>query len=310
MGAVAAGLVAGTIADHLLGDPSRLHPVAGFGHLARLLERFMWRPRRASGALYTAVLVGATAASAAFVDTRLRGRPRSRAGFVALALWSALGGRSLRRAGLAVADCVRRGDIDEARRLIPALAGRDPSRLDGPELCRAAVESIAENTADAVVGPLWWGAVAGPAGIVAYRAANTLDAMVGHRSSRYERFGWAAARTDDALTWPAARLAVLLSVALCPLIGADAVKTARVLLRDGHSHPSPNAGPLEAAFAGALGVRLGGRNVYEGRVEDRPVIGEGPSPDQETVVRAARLSQLVGHGAAVVCAAVAWGFRR
>lgn len=105
--------------------------------------------------------------------------------------------------------------------MAPALAGRDPSELDGPELCRAAIESVAENTADAVVGPLLWCAVAGPAGAVAYRA-DTLDAMVGHRNQRYERFGWAAARLDDVLTWPAARLASLLTVALAPLAGADA----------------------------------------------------------------------------------------
>src|SRR5207302_1228960 len=126
------------------------------------------------------------------------------------------------------------------------------------ELCRAGIESVAENTADAVTGPLLWGALAGPAGVAAYRAANTLDAMVGHRNERYERFGWAAARLDDLLTWPAARLAAGLAVVLAPVAEGDPVRAWTVLRRDGSLHPSPNAGRLEAAFAGALGVGLGG----------------------------------------------------
>ncbi len=188
--------------------------------------------------------------------------------------------------------------------------GRDPSQLDGPELCRGAVESVAENTADAVVGPLVWGAVAGPAAVVAYRAANTLDAMVGHRSDRYERFGWSAARLDDVLTWPAARLAALLTVAVAPLAGADARGAWRTLRRDGPRHPSPNAGRLEAAFAGALGVRLGGRNRYGDRIEDRPPLGDGSPPNVDAVRAAARLSQLVGAGAAGLCILVAWRLHR
>src|SRR5207237_465133 len=122
-------------------------------------------------------------------------------------VWAALGGRSLERAALALAATVGSGDLAGARALLPTLAGRDPAALGATELCRAGIESVAENTADAVTGPLLWGAVAGPAGVAVYRAANTLDAMVGHRNERYEHFGWAAARLDDVLTWPAARLA-------------------------------------------------------------------------------------------------------
>src|SRR5205085_10396633 len=133
-----------------------------------------------------------------------------------------------------------------------------------------------ENTADAVVGPLVWCAVAGPAGAAAYRAANTLDAMVGHRTRRYERFGWAAARLDDVLTWPAARAGALLAVALAPQVGGRPGAAWAALRRDGARHPSPNAGRLEAAFAGALGVTLGGRNRYTERVQDRPRLGAGP----------------------------------
>jgi len=166
------------------------------------------------------------------------------------------------------------------------------------------VESVAENTADAVVGPLLWGALAGPAGVAAYRAANSLDAMVGHHSARYERFGWAAARLDDLLTWPAARLGAGLTCLAAPLVSGEAGRAWRTLRRDGGAHPSPNAGRMEAAFAGALGVRLGGVNRYGDRVERRPTLGSGPTPGPDDVDRAVRLSLLVGSAAAVLAALV------
>ncbi len=148
-------------------------------------------------------------------------------------------------------------------------------------------------------------------GAAAYRAANTLDAMVGHRSPRYERFGFAAARLDDALTWPAARIGALLSVALAPAVGGGAREAWRVLRRDGARHPSPNAGRMEAAFAGALGVCLGGRNVYAGSAEERPRLGDGSPPGAADVRRAAALSLLVGAAGALLAAGVvAWRERR
>jgi adenosylcobinamide-phosphate synthase len=246
------------------------------------------------------VLVGGTAAAAAVVDRGLGRRPVARMLLTGLVTWSALGGRSLAEAGRRLAGAVRDGDLEAARRLAPTLVGRDPSGLEGPELCRAAVESVAENTADAVVGPLLWGALAGPVGVAAYRAANTLDAMVGHHSARYERFGWAAARLDDLLTWPAARLGAGLTCVLAPLVGGEAGRAWRTLRRDGDVHPSPNAGRMEAAFAGALGVRLGGTNRYGDRVEQRPALGGGPAPGPDDVDRAVWLSLLVGSVAAVL----------
>jgi len=221
-----------------------------------------------------------------------------------LVTWASLGGRSLAEAGRQLAAAIRNGDLEQARALAPTLVGRDPEGLDGPELCRAALESVAENTADAVVVPLLWGALAGPAGVAAYRAANTLDAMVGHHSDRYERFGWAAARLDDLLTWPAARLGAGLTCVLAPLVGGGAGRAWRTLRRDGGAHPSPNAGRMEAAFAGALEVRLGGTNRYGDRVEQRPTLGGGAAPGPEDVDRAVRLSVLVGSAAAVLAAVV------
>jgi adenosylcobinamide-phosphate synthase len=302
---VALGLLAGAAADRALGDPARWHPVAGFGALAGLLEARCWRPSRAVGTGYALLLVVGVAVPAAAVDAGLRRRPLARCAFAAAVTWAALGGRSLARVAAELARAVDAGDLERARALAPWLVGRDPSGLDGPELCRAAVESVAENTADAVVGPLLWGALAGPAGTVAYRAANTLDAMVGHLDTRHRRFGWAAARLDDLLTWPAARLGAGLTVALAPAAGGDRARAWRVLRRDGAAHPSPNAGRMEAAFAGALGVRLGGRNRYRDRVEDRPGLGDGRPPDPAAVLRAVRLAGLVGAAATALAAAFA-----
>ncbi|WP_137161867.1 CobD/CbiB family cobalamin biosynthesis protein, partial [Blastococcus sp. CCUG 61487] len=189
---------------------------------------------------------------------------------------------------------------EAGRAALPALAGRDPRSLDADGLARATVESVAENTSDAAVAPLFWGAVAGLPGLLGYRAVNTLDAMVGHRSPRYERFGWAAARLDDVANWVPARLTAALTVACAPLVGGSAPGALRTWLRDGAAHPSPNSGRCEAAAAGALGVRLGGRNVYGSRVEDRPSLGSGRAPEPADIGPAIRLSRAVWLASAVL----------
>jgi adenosylcobinamide-phosphate synthase len=293
----ARALVLGFAVDAVLGDPARFHPVAGFGRAAATLERLWWRPHRTRGAVHVALLVGAAAGIGRLVERNLALR--------AFSVWVVLGGRSLGREALLLADALERGAVDEARRRAPALVGRDPSGLGIDELSRAAIESVAENTGDAVVAPLLWFAVWGAPGAFAYRAVNTLDAMIGHRNERYLRFGWAAARLDDVAGWPAARLGAWLAVVLAPVVGGTTRGAARVVLRDGGYHPSPNAGRLEAAFAGALGVRLGGRNVYDGAVEQRPAIGEGRPPQPDDVVRAVRLSRAVSFVSTAVCALAA-----
>ncbi|MGY1671205.1 cobalamin biosynthesis protein [Geodermatophilus sp. SYSU D00710] len=301
--ASALGLALGAGADLLLADPARRHPVAGFGSLAAALERRLWRESRAAGAGHAAVLVAAAAGLGTAVDRATRDRPAARTAAVALATWTVLGGTSLGRAAGAVAGALEAGDLPAARALLPTLAGRDPSALDAGELARATVESVAENTSDAAVAPLVWGALAGLPGLLGYRAVNTLDAMVGHRSPRYALFGWAAARADDVANWLPARLTAALTVAVAPLAGGSPRGALRVWRRDGAAHPSPNAGRCEAAAAGALGLRLGGRNVYGSRVEDRPVLGDGRAPDSDDVARAVRLSRAVWLAAAALAAA-------
>jgi adenosylcobinamide-phosphate synthase len=284
-----AGLLAAAALDAALGDPARWHPVAGFGQAAAALERVTYRPSRRAGAAHAALLV---AVPSALATRAARGGQGRRAVVLAAAGWAALGGRSLRRTALELADRVDAGDLPAARTLARALVARRTDALDGPELTRAALESLAENTADAEAGTLLWGAVAGAPGAVAHRAANTLDAMVGYRSDRYADFGWAAARLDDLLGWPAARACAAATVVAAVLCGEDARSALHTWRRDGARHPSPNAGRAEAAFAGALGVTLGGRNDYDGVVEDRPRMGAGPPPDTRALRRAVRLSAM------------------
>lgn len=295
----AVGLVLGFAADRILGDPRRLHPVAGLGRLAGVLEQVRYADRRVRGIEYTAVVVGGVVLSAYAAERLLARSPRGtrpvvHAAATALATWTVLGGRSLDREAAAVGSFLVAGDLPAARRRLTHLVGRDPSGLDETEIARAVVESVAENTSDAVVAPLLWGGLAGMPGLLGYRAANTLDAMVGHRSPRYERFGWAAARLDDLLNLPAARLAGLLTAAVSPRRSRDVVRLWR---RDARAHPSPNAGVVEAAFAGALGVRLGGTNVYGERVERRPSLGDGAAPTAADIARARALARRVGWAA-------------
>ncbi|MFT2014547.1 cobalamin biosynthesis protein [Streptomyces sp. 796.1] len=212
------------------------------------------------------------------------------AALTALATWAVLGGTTLGREARTIGAALTAGDLDAARAALPRLCGRDPQALDAQQIARAVVESVAENTSDAVVGALVWGAVGGVPGLLGFRAVNTLDAMVGHRSPRYLRFGWASARLDDLVGWPGARLTAALAVLAGPAPG----RAWRTVRRDAGSHPSPNAGPVEAAFAGALGVRLGGTLAYAGRVEHRPVLGAEHRPvEVADIERAVRLSRRV-----------------
>lgn len=290
------GLVLGYVADRLVGDPARFHPVAGFGQLAGAVERRTYADHRGAGAAYALLLVGAAVALG-------RGLPE-RTPVVALCTWAVLGGRSLGREATVVRRHLAAADLDAARAQVTHLVGRDPSRLDPGEIARATVESVAENTSDAVVAPLLWGALAGPAGLLGYRAANTLDAMVGHHGPRYERFGWASARLDDLANLVPARVTALLAAVQDP---APALRAWR---RDASRHPSPNAGPVEASFAGALGIRLGGTNRYGDEVQDRGYLGDGRTPVPDDIDRAVRLADAVGLGALSLAALVAIARRR
>jgi adenosylcobinamide-phosphate synthase len=292
---VKSAILAGWLADRAFGDPARLHPVAGFGTIASSLEQVVWAPRRSAGVVYTGALVLAVAF----------GVRRPHASFRAAVVWAALGGRSLERAALELAEALCAGDVTRARLLAPTLVGRDPSGLDAAELSRATVESVAENTSDAVVAPLLWAALGGAPAVAAYRAINTLDAMVGHKDERYREFGWAAARLDDLVNWPAARLTALLAIVAAPLVGGSPGAAWRAAWSDGRLHPSPNAGRVEGAFAGALGIRLGGVNRYSHGVERRPDLGDGAAPGVSDIARSVTLARIVSVAALGVALLVA-----
>jgi adenosylcobinamide-phosphate synthase len=293
---LAAGLAAGVALDALLGDPRRFHPVAAFGRAAAALEARDYADSRRRGAAHAVACVLAAAAPAVLMQRRTRSRPALEAAAAALTVWAVTGARSLHHEAERAVVSLDNNDLQSARQVLPSLCGRDPAGLDGGEIARAVIESVAENTSDAIVAPLVWGAVAGLPGLAAYRAVNTLDAMVGHRSPRYLRFGWASARLDDAANWVPARVTAALTIAVTPLVSRSAAPAAaalRTVLRDGGRHPSPNAGRCEAAFAGALGLRLGGTNVYAGVAETRSELGDGRAPEPDDVRRAIRLSRAV-----------------
>ncbi|MEO5679905.1 MAG: CobD/CbiB family cobalamin biosynthesis protein [Acidimicrobiales bacterium] len=285
--AAAAGV--GIVLDRLLGEPTiRPHPVAAFGWAMARLEGPMYRDDRRRGAAYLATGLGAASVAGGIVGSTTAGT------------YLAVAGRSLADEARGIGAHLAAGDLDAARAALPALVGRDPAGLGVDEVARAVVESVAENTVDAVVAPALWGAVAGARGALGHRAVNTLDSMVGHHSERYERFGWAAARADDAAAWLPARLTAGLVALVRPRQAASVVRTVR---RDAPAHPSPSAGVAEAAFAAALGLCLGGPSRYGDRREVRPPLGDGEPPGPADIARACRLLEDVSLALAVVLVA-------
>jgi adenosylcobinamide-phosphate synthase len=261
----------------------------------------MYADSRSAGTAYTAALVGTTTAAGVLVDRATRSHPVLHTLVTAAATWTVLGARSLDREAEAMADLLEEKDIPAARARLSHLCARDATELEADDLARATVESIAENTSDACVAPLLWGGVFGVPGLLGYRAANTLDAMVGYKSAKYLNFGWASARLDDVLNLLPARACALLTG-----LAAGRLRQARAVWRqDAPKHPSPNAGPVEAAFAGALGLTLGGTNSYGSYQEDRGTLGDGPAPAVADVRRTAALARRVGVAAAGVAAVLA-----
>jgi adenosylcobinamide-phosphate synthase len=294
------GTAAGLLIDRLAGEPpAMVHPVARFGQGMAWLDKRWWRDDRGRGLAYAAVGLTAAGSVGVVLDRSLP--PLSA---VAAATATSVAGRALGDAATTVGAAIERDDLTGAREALTALVARDPRGLDDKEIVRAVVESVAENSADAIVAPALWAVVAGAPGVLVHRAANTLDAMVGYRNERYGRFGWAAARADDVLAWPAARITALLVALVRPARALDVWRTVR---RDAPDHPSPNAGVSEAAFAAALGLRLGGTNRYGDLVEVRPNLGDGRPPEPKDIARVVRLSRDVTVALAVMLVAPSVG---
>ncbi len=278
--------------DALLGWPEALyrrigHPVTWLGALIAALDtRWNGRARPlAAGAVATAAVVLAAAFPAALVQAVL---PKGWVGIVlgGVLAWPLVALRSMHQHVAAVADPLQAGDLDRARGAVAMIVGRDPAQLDEAGIARAALESLAENSSDGIVAPVFWGVVAGLPGIAAYKAVNTLDSMIGHRTPRHERFGKVAARLDDLVNLIPARL----TAGLMALVSGRMGRALAVMARDASRHRSPNAGWPEAALAGALVVRLSGPRVYASRIADEPYVNaDAADPSPLDLTRGLRL---------------------
>jgi adenosylcobinamide-phosphate synthase len=271
--------------DAAIGDPRWLpHPVRAMGYVVVRFEKAIRKVVTEPGALRVAgVVLAAGLPSFAFL-----------LGWVMIASGSAihewvgrgseillacttLAWRDLIDHVGAVVDSLKAGSLPDARRVVSLIVGRDTEQLSEQEVVRATIETIAESASDGVIAPLFYLALGGPPLALAYKAVSTLDSMVGHQDEQYRDFGWASARLDDVINWIPARLTAWLMVVAAGLSLQDltrVIRSATVLLRDGHKHPSPNSGRPEAAMAGALGIRLGGVNVYDGLPQGRPYLGD------------------------------------
>ena len=270
--------LAAVVLDRLLGEPRRFHPLVGFGNLAGAVEkRFNRRSRLTGIAAWTLVVLPFVALAAVL-------RPHAAFAVDVALLYFALGARSLAEHAEAVARPLREGRLDEARQRVGWMVSRDTTQLDESGVAKAGMESVLENGNDAIFGALFWFALLGGPGALLFRLANTLDAMWGYRTERFNRFGWAAARIDDLLNWLPARLTALTYALLGKTRQALACWRAQA-----PGWESPNAGPVMSAGAGSLGVLLGGAAIYHGQEEIRPPLGTGPAPVAADLDRAIAL---------------------
>jgi adenosylcobinamide-phosphate synthase len=288
-------LISAAALDLLFGDPPWLpHPIRGVGFLARHLERF-WRwtrlPLRFAGCLFWITTSGICLAVVHWAG------PRANTYWI----YSFLACRDLDKQSSAVMTALDRHDLALARQRLAQIVGRDTADLAHQEVVRAAIETVAENTSDGVIAPLFYLALAGPMGMALYKVANTLDSTVGYRNTRYRDFGWWSARADDVLNLIPSRLTALLVAAAAPLVGCSGCGAWHAALRDGASQPSPNAGFPEAAFAGALGVQLGGTNYYEGVPSSKPKLGLPIRPLDGSAFRSARRLLYAASALSLTC---------
>ncbi|GAB2693789.1 adenosylcobinamide-phosphate synthase CbiB [Paenibacillus thermoaerophilus] len=311
-----AWIVAAAVAvDLIVGDPPRLpHPVVWIGRLISLLQRRLVGDRldkplearhngrageRLRGVLLCAAVVAASA-GLTWLVCAAAARIHPGLGYAAH-VWlisTTIAIKGLRDAAMQVYEPLSRGDLPEARKWVGYIVGRDTEHLNEPEIARAAVETVAENTVDAVVSPIFYALLGGAPLAMLYRASNTLDSMVGYRSDKYVYFGWASARWDDVLNWAPARLTgLLLTAASLALPGYSARRAAAAIVRFARLHPSPNSGIPESAVAGALGVQLGGVNRYFGKDSERARLGWAIRPlNREDIRKCNRLLMSVAYG--------------
>lgn len=290
-----AALLLGYLLDLVAGDPSHLpHPVRWIGSLISALENWLRKAmpgkERLAGVLLVLLTVGAVYGLTLLVlYISYSISPYLCFVVSALFVWAGLSVKSLGDEARGVLKALVEG-IEAGRRRLSRIVGRDTSNLDRKEVLRATVETVSENTSDGVVAPLFYLALGGPSLMMAYKAVNTLDSMVGYKNAKYKDFGWFAARVDDAANYLPARVAAALAISASFILGYNWKGSARVMFRDGRKHPSPNSGVIEAAFAGSLGLRFGGSSTYGGVESVKPYIGDALSPfEDSSVVASIRL---------------------
>jgi adenosylcobinamide-phosphate synthase len=309
---VVIALIAGVILDLLLGDPPWLpHPVRLIGRLAMWGEprcrQLMANEYLAGGVLAVGIIV-LCAGGVGLILWALRQIHPLLAGIaMTYFMFTGLAIRSLAQEARAIWQALRQDDLTGARRQLSRIVGRDTEPLDKPEMVRATVETVAESTVDGILAPLFFATLGGAPGLWAYKAINTLDSMVGHHEAPYTRFGWAAARIDDVANFVPARIGLGMFTLGTWLVGGNAEHCWRIGRRDGRRHPSPNAGISEAAMAGALGVRLGGRNTYDGVENIRPYLGDPIHPlDLSCIPQALRIMYATSACTLVTCVGIRW----
>lgn len=269
-------VLAAIILDWCFGDPKWLpHPVVGIGKLIKLLELRIYAQSRLRGGVLTVVTVSVSSV-AAWSCVWAANAVHPWLGYAASSwlISTTMAVRGLKEAAMLVYEPLKAGNLPDARKYVGWIVGRDTEQLDEGEVTRATVETVAENIVDAFVSPLFFALLGAAPLAMAYRAANTLDSMVGYRNDRYRWFGWASARLDDALNYVPARITGgLLALAAAVTPGCSAGRSLRAVKAFARLHPSPNSGIPEAAVAGALGIELGGRNSYGGQPSERARLG-------------------------------------
>jgi len=300
--------------DILIGDPSWFpHPVKGIGRLIKLMEPLFYKPYfnlKVTGVFLALIVVGISWAGGFFT----LGFIKEKSGWIGFFLesfliFTCLSINDLAKHAKKVYQALRQGDINLARKRVGEMVGRDTENLSESEILRATVESVAENSVDGVISPLFYAFLGGAPLALAYKAINTLDSMVGYKSERYLYFGWFSAKLDDLANFLPARISALLIPLVAFLLMRKGKGSLRIILRDGKKSPSPNAGIPEAGFAGALGIRLGGANFYQGKRENRPFIGDNLRKiRREDVILAVRLMQVLSFICLLVfCVLYLWG---
>lgn len=314
-----AAIFAGFLIDFFVGDPYSIpHPVVGIGKWISFFDRKLRRgnsnPKDGGRGVLTVILVAliSTGVPALVLELSWRLHPAAYFAVNAIMCWQILAARQLFREGKKVQRALEKGDTEGARAAVSMIVGRDTDVLDENGICRAAVETVAENASDGVIAPLFWTFLFGAAGGFFYKSINTMDSMLGYKNEKYLYFGRAAARTDDVVNYIPARLSAVLMIAACPLCRLDGKNARRIFRRDRYKHASPNSAQTESTVAGALGVRLAGDAVYGGVVKKKEFIGD-PIREIEPydITRAGRLMYvasaltlllgLILRGAVILC---------